>query len=82
MTEDLAYSFLDPVQEGKLLAAYIIGIGLGCCVVFSIVKGVCLLRWRISLRYGRFEDDSKLGVEALEEWEELAVPKDVLAAEA
>ncbi|KAF8123947.1 hypothetical protein EV363DRAFT_1130393, partial [Boletus edulis] len=43
------YSFLNPTQEGGLLAAYIIGIALGCCVVFCVVKGLCLLRHRISV---------------------------------
>jgi hypothetical protein len=73
------YSFLDPSKEGGLLAAYIVGIALGCCVVFSVVKGACSLRWYISLRYGRFEDQPESGAEALDEWQELGVPKDVLA---
>ncbi|KAF8123094.1 hypothetical protein EV363DRAFT_1548903, partial [Boletus edulis] len=38
-----------PTQEGGLLAAYIIGIALGCCVVFCVVKGLCHLRHRISV---------------------------------
>ncbi|KAF8557174.1 hypothetical protein OG21DRAFT_1407583 [Imleria badia] len=76
------YSFLDPSQQGSLLAAYIVGIALGCCVVFSVVKGICLLRRRVSLWYGRFEDDAPSGTEALEEWQEMGVPKDVLASEA
>ncbi|KAF8436233.1 hypothetical protein L210DRAFT_3452269 [Boletus edulis BED1] len=66
------YSFLNPTQEGGLLAAYIIGIALGCCVVFCVVKGLCHLRHRISVRYGRFEDGSEAG--ALDEWEEVAAP--------
>ena len=65
-----------------MLAAYIVGIALGCCVVFSIVKGACLLRHHVSLRRGRFEDDPALDTEAIEEWQEMGVPKDVLASEA
>jgi len=68
------YSFLDPTKEGGVLAAYIVGIALGCCVVFSIVKGLCHVRHRISVRYGRFEDNSEMG--ALDEWEEMAAPKE------
>ncbi|KAH0826354.1 hypothetical protein J3R83DRAFT_5314 [Lanmaoa asiatica] len=74
------YSFLDPTKEQGLLAAYIIGIAVGCCVVFSVVKGVCLLRRRISFLYGRFEDHSN--AEALEEWQDVETPKDPFASEA
>ncbi|KAG8221701.1 hypothetical protein J3R82DRAFT_1988 [Butyriboletus roseoflavus] len=57
-----------------MLAAYVIGIGVGCCVVFSIVKVVCLQRRRLSLRYGRFEDQPN--TEAFEEWQDVVAPKD------
>lgn len=78
----LAYPFLDPAQEGNLLAAYIVGITFGCCLVFSIVKGVCLLRRRMSLRYGRFEDGPASRAKALEEEPEMAVPLDVFPSQA
>lgn len=74
----LAYSFLDPSTEHALLSVYIVGITVGCCVVFSIVKGVCVLRRRISFRYGRFEDPSD--TEAFEEWEDVAAPKNISEA--
>ncbi|KAI9567861.1 hypothetical protein HD554DRAFT_843006 [Boletus coccyginus] len=67
------YSFLDPSKEGSLLAAYIVGIAVGCCVVFSIVKGVCLLRRRISIRYGRFED--RTYPEDIGEWQDVDAAK-------
>jgi len=38
------YSFLDPKSEGKLLAAYIVGIAVGQCIIFLIVTGVIHLR--------------------------------------
>ncbi|KAF8549547.1 hypothetical protein OG21DRAFT_1421097 [Imleria badia] len=65
-----------------ILACYLGVAYITRCVVLSLVKDVCLLRWRVSLRYGRFEDHSESGAEALEEWQELAAPKDVLASEA
>ena len=68
----LVYPFLDPTESGGL-PLYIIGLGIGCCIVFSIVKGICLLRRRLSLRYNRFEDSS--GAES-------AVPKEAPASDA
>lgn len=76
----LAYAFLDPAVQHGLLAAYIVGIAIGCCLVFSIVKGVCQLRRRLSFRYGWFEDYSD--AEALEEWQDVAAPKDSSVSEA
>lgn len=49
--------------------------------MFSVIKGICLLRRHLSLRYDRFEDYSGAeGAEGLDEWEELAVPKEALAS--
>lgn len=76
----LAYEFLDPAREGSLLAAYIVGIAIGCCLVFCIVKGICLLRRHLSFRYGRFEDPHD--PEALDEWQDVAVPKEASVSEA
>ena len=45
----LAYSFLDPKTEGAFLAAYIVGIAVGICIVFTITRFACALReyiWR------------------------------------
>lgn len=41
-----AYSFLNPKKQGAFLAAYIIGIAVAQCVIFSIVRTVILLRER------------------------------------
>ncbi|TEB24544.1 hypothetical protein FA13DRAFT_1766001 [Coprinellus micaceus] len=38
------YSFLDPKEQGKLVAAYIVGIAVGQVVVFVIVWGLIKLR--------------------------------------
>jgi len=61
------YAFLNPSKEHGWLAVYIIGIALGCCVVFCIVKGICLLRFRLSHRYGRIED--RCHEEDIKEWQ-------------
>lgn len=71
-----AYSFLNP-NKGGVLAAYIVGIAVGCCVVFGLVKGACHLRRRLSYRYGRFDDYSDK--EAIDEWQDVAAPKDSIS---
>jgi hypothetical protein len=40
----LAYAFLNPKKQGKLLAVYIIGIAVGQCIVFVLVTGVIHFR--------------------------------------
>ncbi|KAF9218881.1 hypothetical protein BS17DRAFT_475351 [Gyrodon lividus] len=74
------YGFLDPSKEHGLLAAYIIGIAIGYCVVFTIVKGICLLRCRLHSRYGVQQDNSL--PEALDEWQEVDQLKDSSVSEA
>ncbi|KAF8970852.1 hypothetical protein BDZ97DRAFT_1724568 [Flammula alnicola] len=44
------YSFLDPKKEGKKLAAYIIGIAVGQCVIFFVINGTIHLRKRSTAR--------------------------------
>ncbi|TFK39333.1 hypothetical protein BDQ12DRAFT_629891 [Crucibulum laeve] len=44
------YSFLNPKQQGSLLAAYIIGIAVGQCMVFVIVRYLIILRERLVRR--------------------------------
>ncbi|KAJ7601864.1 hypothetical protein DFH06DRAFT_378554 [Mycena polygramma] len=84
------YPFLNPAPHPALLAAYIIGIGAGACVVFSLVRGVVVLRERVAGRFGRIgriegiegaEDAVErggggdgAGGEALDEWEEVQGP--------
>ncbi|KIJ64026.1 hypothetical protein HYDPIDRAFT_28920 [Hydnomerulius pinastri MD-312] len=74
------YGFLNPAKEHGLLAAYIVGIAIGYCVVFTVVKGICLLRWRLSLRYSSEPDNSP--PEALDEWQDVEQPKDSSVSEA
>ncbi|KAF8803216.1 hypothetical protein BYT27DRAFT_7195795 [Phlegmacium glaucopus] len=38
------YAFLDPKKQGKLLAAYIVGIAVGQCIVFLVVTGLIHFR--------------------------------------
>ena len=45
-----AYSFLDPKKQGKLLAAYIIGIAVGQVIIFVIIRWVIMLREKIAKR--------------------------------
>ena len=63
-----------------MLAAYIIGIGIGECVVFCVVQGVCLLRERVVIRIRRKRGWSSGagtggGAEEIDEWEEVERPK-------
>jgi len=44
------YSFLDPKKQGKRLAGYIVGIAVGQVIVFLIVRGIILLRERLTRR--------------------------------
>lgn len=44
---------MDPSEQGSLLAAYIIGIAAGQCVIFALVHFIIIVRERISLKYKR-----------------------------
>jgi len=71
------YSFLDPANGGGLLAGYIIGIAAGDVVVFSIVRGIAVLRQRFAIRSGRLSTDSEVtseGREEIDEWQEIERP--------
>jgi len=74
-----SYSFLDPKKQHGLLAAYVIGIGVGQCVVFSAVWGMCYLRERFSSRLKRSAASGDVpeghGHEEIDEWEEIDRPK-------
>ncbi|KAF7318428.1 hypothetical protein HMN09_00352000 [Mycena chlorophos] len=75
------YDFLDPVKEGGLLAAYIVGIAVGEAIVFVLVRGVVVLRQRWALRAGRVlgvvgADGQTDDREALDDWEEVERPVD------
>lgn len=70
-----AYQFLDPKTEHGLLAAYVVGIAVGECVIFALVYGICYLRERISAKLQRGRDDGELGQpEEIDEWEEVESP--------
>ena len=72
-----AYSFLDPKKQHGVLAAYIIGIGVGECVVFSVVWSMCYFRERFLKRSAACDDveEGHDGHEKIEEWEEIERPK-------
>ncbi|EIN13038.1 hypothetical protein PUNSTDRAFT_82585 [Punctularia strigosozonata HHB-11173 SS5] len=70
------YDFLDPGKQHALLAAYIIGIAVGCCLIFSLVRGVIVLRQRLARRFfprraggAAFGDDAGVRAEGIDEWE-------------
>ena len=67
-----AYNFLNPHKEGKLLAAYIVGIAAGETVIFVIVRYVCVFRERMVLRYSQsLPSVTNAEPEALDDWEEI-----------
>jgi len=68
------YSFLNPHKEHGLLAAYIVGIGVGECIVFSVVWGLCFLRERLSPR-SKFAGVRAAQVpEEIDDWQEIERP--------
>ncbi|KAF7348778.1 hypothetical protein MVEN_01397400 [Mycena venus] len=60
-----------------LLAAYIIGIGVGDVIVFALARGIVVLRQRLTIRSGRLaKDDGEVigrggDAEAVDEWQEI-----------
>jgi len=46
-TLHIAYSFLDPNKYGARVAAYVFGVLIGECIIFSIVWGISKLRNKI-----------------------------------
>ncbi|KAG1847408.1 hypothetical protein F4604DRAFT_1884030 [Suillus subluteus] len=66
------YSFLDPSVQHGLLAAYIVGMGVGYCILFTIVKGICTLRCRL-VSPSRLDPPEQVQSEALGEWEHIDV---------
>ncbi|EAU87190.1 hypothetical protein CC1G_10469 [Coprinopsis cinerea okayama7 len=49
------YSFLDPSEDGsgKLLPAYVIGIAVGQCILFTVVHFIAVLRQKLAAKYKR-----------------------------
>jgi len=72
------YSFLDPNKQHGFLAAYIVGIAVGECIVFSVVWGVCYLRERLSTRLklsaASVSIEDGRGPEEIDEWQEIDRP--------
>ncbi|KAG1767143.1 hypothetical protein EDD22DRAFT_1008553 [Suillus occidentalis] len=66
------YDFLDPSAQHGLLAAYIIGMGIGYCILFAIVKGICTLRCRL-VSPSRLDPSEQVQSEDLHEWEHVDV---------
>jgi len=65
------YAFLNPQKEHGLLAGYIIGIAVGECIVFALVRGICCLReWITRAR----PDGSFVGMEEIGEWQDVERP--------
>ncbi|KAJ6473471.1 hypothetical protein DFH09DRAFT_1057639 [Mycena vulgaris] len=80
------YPFLDPHTQHAFLAVYIVGIALGACVLFLLVRGVAVLRQRFVMRRGLLRGDREGGSseglggggregEGLEDWEEVGMPE-------
>jgi hypothetical protein len=70
------YSFLDPQIQHALLAAYIVGIAVGECVVFAVVRTIMLLRERYCARRGLVgAAPTSSPPENIDEWEEIERPK-------
>ncbi|KAJ7615541.1 hypothetical protein FB45DRAFT_841989 [Roridomyces roridus] len=72
------YSFLDPQEQGALLAAYVIGIAAGGIILFSLSRGVAVLRQRWASRRGLIpaSDEEEGTSEAIDDWEEVGRPAD------
>jgi len=69
------YSFLDPHKQGAKLAAYIVGIAVGEIIVFSLVRGIVVLRERWAVKTGRVLLAQEGGSEGNgDDWEEVESP--------
>jgi len=42
------YNFLDPEEQGAMLAAWIVGIAVGCCILFGVVWGLIWMRKKVT----------------------------------
>jgi len=79
------YSFLDPNKQGAKLAAYIIGIAVAQVIVFSIVRGIVVLRERWALKNGRIlrvggglgGEETPRNASVDDDWEEVESPVSV-----
>jgi len=62
---------------------YIIGIALGYCITFTIVKGICTLRCHLVSLYG-LGSSEEASPEALDQWQHVDIeqPKESITSEA
>ncbi|KIM37586.1 hypothetical protein M413DRAFT_13279 [Hebeloma cylindrosporum] len=78
------YSFLDPQKQGPTLAAYIVGILVGYSIVFSLVRGVVVLRERWAMKNGHVLRVSggivRPSASIDDDWEEVESPVSVAKA--
>ena len=72
-----AYTFLDPTLQGRLLAAYIIGILVGEIIVFCLIKIIETWRERWAERRGLVLEADTGPVEDGEDWQEVERPSSV-----
>ncbi|KAG6807600.1 hypothetical protein H0H92_006958 [Tricholoma furcatifolium] len=68
------YAFLDPKKEKAFLAAYVLGILIGYCIVFVLIRYLIVLRARIFARCGTLDENVAVASEAIDEWEEVDHP--------
>ncbi|KAL1747030.1 hypothetical protein HDZ31DRAFT_61606 [Schizophyllum fasciatum] len=47
------YTFLDPVEQGPYLAAYIVGIAVGEVIIFCLMRCIIILRMRLCAKFGK-----------------------------
>lgn len=76
-----AYPFLNPVEQGPLLAAYVVGIGLAGVIVFILVHWIMRLRVRLTPpstpAYSEEMSEKRAREERIDEWEEIRQPTPV-----
>lgn len=75
------YNFLNPQTQHAVLAAWIIGIALAYCVIFSLVRGIVIVRVRVFARgvRGAFRQRAESGgmegekseAEGVDDWVEV-----------
>jgi len=68
------YNFLDPNRQHGLLAAYIVGIAVGECVIFLFSWTICTLRERFFSKAQRAEN---IAEDLTEDWQEISRPGSV-----
>lgn len=75
------YPFLNPVEQGPLLAAYVVGIGLAGVIVFILVHWIMRLRVRLTPpstpAYSEEMSEKRAREERIDEWEEIRQPTPV-----